>query len=253
MIARAAAGLAGIVYIDDRHRVRDAIAARYPDLLLLPLADSRGVTTVPLATQCLIEFPTLNVAMLLSSDSAEHRSITQAIQSGVDVFTTRSHDELRQLFLKITGHQRPTLEEFERIDLLTRELPRLRLAKWFALAVRSARTVRTVRDLCELIHVPRRTLIRHLHNGGWPNPAQLMMWARLVRASMLCEKGIRNARALARAGGFSTVKALRSSALLLLASDSLGDIAATPTTVIRSLRAHIRATPLSTGVVSADA
>jgi len=62
--------------------------------------------------------------------------------------------------------------------------------------------------LTRALGISRRTLNRATHRSGWPSPADLIGWGRVLRASAILWRGHEDVADVARLAGFRNSRAL---------------------------------------------
>lgn len=82
-----------------RHGRRATLLARLrlarPDLLIVPLADTRRVPTVPLIALCRSEFPEMSVLVLSAGTPSRGSALLEAVRMGAAVLVAPDAQELR--------------------------------------------------------------------------------------------------------------------------------------------------------------
>lgn len=236
-----------ILFVDDRVRLVRSVIATRPSLVLFPVQDVHGDLSGPLIARLRREAPDIASAVLIRYGEPAH-GVLDAVRDGASICYWKGETDLVDSIrafgaLESSPRSDPTVIRALLVGLHPDHCVHV-LAHCTEFAHRRLR----VEDVAHEFRVSRRSLSRWMRLASWPVPAELIEWARLLRASVVQWRDESNVAALARASGFSDPASLRRAASLLLKSQLPMTHALTPLLVTTMLRRRLES--LSRGQVT---
>lgn len=198
---------ARIQFVDERSSFAQLVASMRPHAVFLPPADANGVPSAPMIERLRLEVPDIHI-VVLAHTSESSREIASAIRCGAQIAVLGEQRDLRAVFAGLGRSGHLAARERHAIRALVAELDPAALVDILLQCARHAHRAMSVSDLSHLIGIPRRTLSRRARSAGWPPPAELIEWGRLLRASVMQWRESSSLIALARASGFVTASSL---------------------------------------------
>jgi hypothetical protein len=254
MISEAAKGLIDVEYVDRPAALSRWLSGSRSVLLLLPSADSKGVSMAGLAVRWKTQLPDLMTVVILTQKSGAGRAISSAARAGLPLVSISSHTELRQLFKEALGHSAVTPEEQARIEAAVAPLPSELGRTILTDAAMFAHEHLTRELLAARLGISLVTLVRRCGAAALPAPSELITWGQLLRVSVSSGRELTSPFALARAAGFSDVAELRRSIESLLKLPGVGGAELTPAQVMQALGSRLpapaRAIPIESPIRS---
>jgi hypothetical protein len=228
-----------ILHVDDRRSIRRQLGASQPAVVLFPLIDQRGMTTRPLVECALREAPDALTVVCVPPGSST-RGLADVIQLGARLLAWPTDAELQHAVDELLLPA-PFDEADERtLDAMLAELTPPSLVGVVRHCTLFAHQHLSVTGLTRAVGVSRRTLNRTTHRAGWPSPSDLIVWGRILRASVIHLRGRDGAADVARLAGFRNVQALASALEHALgAGTTLDDLA--PVRINDALRRAVSA------------
>ena len=207
-IARALAGVAQFERVENRRDVLKRLDAIHPSVLMMPAVDASGVATAALVERCIAHAPDVRVLIVIPSRIGIGHSISRAVGLRAAVVSVTSASELRATVVQLLARGYLSDEDSARLTQLLHGLEPKPLAHLLLNAVHRAHERLDVTQLALLGRRSRRSLARDLNGAGWPQPADLILWARLFCAGFVNEPASLNLAAVARVSGFNSAQAL---------------------------------------------
>jgi AraC-like DNA-binding protein len=225
-------------YVDDRTRLVTTAIALRPTAVLLPVQDAAGTTCAPLAARLCAEAPDVRVITLWRPDH-DHDELTEAIRAGSELFAVRAASDIIQCVADLRGAGTLSTSDLDAVRALLADLEPPWLVEILLASARWAHRGLSVGDFAQLAGYSRRTLGRQTIRAGWPVPAELVEWGRLLRASLIQWREQSTLAALAHASGFTGPHALHRTADRLLGEKVVLPGTLTPLGVSSALRRRL--------------
>jgi AraC-like DNA-binding protein len=227
-----------LTYVPDRTRLVAATIAHRPIAVLLPVHDAAGITCAPLAARICAEVPDVRVITLWRPDQ-ERSALADVIRAGSELFPVASTADVVRCISRLRGAGTLSSSELDAVRALLADLEPSWLVEILLASVRWAHRGLSVGDFARLVGYSRRTLGRQTIRAGWPVPAELVEWGRLLRASLIQWREQSTLAALAHASGFTGPHALHRTADRLLGEKVMLPGTLTPLGVSSALRRRL--------------
>jgi hypothetical protein len=238
----AAEGLAEVEYLSGRASLVERVAQSRPAILVVPTADSRGASTGIATGHARKAAPDLLAVMLVTGRPGAYRAIPEAVRAGSRIMCASTAAELRNVILQALGRYEVSTEELAQVGLILQSVtsPLLRAALGEATLFAHERL--TVDMLTARMRLPRRTFFRQLDVEGAPLPQEILLWGRVIRASVAAWRREASPFALARAAGFNDMADLQETCASLLDRDEIRPDELMPAVVAGALRRRLQGT-----------
>jgi AraC-like DNA-binding protein len=198
-----------ILVVDDRRSIRRQLCACQPAVVLFPLVDPRGMTTRPLVECALREAPDALTVVCVPPGTST-RGLADVMQLGARLLAWPTDAELQQAVEELLLPLPFDDNDQRAVDAMLADLappPMVSLVRHCTLF---AHQRLSVTSLTRALGVSRRTLNRATHRAGWPSPADLIAWGRVLQASVIRRRGHDDVADIARLAGFRNAGALAS-------------------------------------------
>jgi hypothetical protein len=239
----AAEGLAEVEYLSGRASLVERVAQSRPAILVVPTADSRGASTGVAAGHAREASPDLLAVMLVTGRPGAFRAIPEAVRAGARVTCASTAAELRDIILQALGRYEVSTEELAQVGLVLEPVTSPLLRSALGEATLFAHEQLTVEILTARMRLPRRTFFRQLVAEGAPLPQEILLWGRVIRASVAAWRREASPFALARAAGFSDMPDLQATCASLLGRDDIRPDELMPSVVAGALRRRLQGAP----------
>jgi AraC-like DNA-binding protein len=198
-----------ILHVDDRRSIRRELGARQPAVVLFPLVDQRGMTTRPLVECALREAPDALTVVCVPPGTST-RGLADVIQLGARLLAWPTDAELQhavdELFLPAPFDD----VDQQGLDAMLDDLAPPEMLSLVRHCTLYAHQRLSDTSLARALGVSQRTLNRSTHRAGWPSPSDLILWGRVLRASVIRWRGRDDVADIARLAGFRNAQALTS-------------------------------------------
>jgi len=196
-----------ILVVDDRRSIRKQLCACQPAVVLFPLVDQRGMTTRPLVECALREAPDA-LTVVCVPPGASTRGLADVIQLGARLLAWPTDAELQQAVDELLLPAPFDDDDQRAVDAMLHELAPAPMVSLVRHCTLFAHQRLSVTSLTRALGISRRTLNRATHRSGWPSPADLIGWGRVLRASAILWRGHEDVADVARLAGFRNSRAL---------------------------------------------
>lgn len=227
-----------VVFLDDRVRLIRYAMARHPSVVAFPSVDHHGSSSAPLIERIRTELPDVLVVVLVQR-GVSVKGVPEAIRAGAMVHHWSTAQEVAA-GLRSLGGASSALPEPAVLEALLSDLYPQLCVDVLLKSVMRAHLHLNVMLLADELHVSRRSLSRWLRDAGWPSPAAMIEWGRLLHASVLQWRDDASVTSLAQASGFRTPKALQRALRKHLSPGLQTAVTITPLRVVMALRRRLR-------------
>jgi len=104
IVDEAAHGIDGVIRPRDRRGLVVALRRQPARLVVLPVTDSCGLPTIPIARRCAAICANVTIAIFVPARYDRHRPIAEALLDGIEVMPASSPDELRRHIDRLSGY-----------------------------------------------------------------------------------------------------------------------------------------------------
>lgn len=198
-----------ILHVDDRRSIRKQLGARQPAVVLFPLVDQRGMSTRPLVECALREAPDALTVVCVPPGTST-RGLADVIQLGARLLAWPTDAELQHAVDELLLPAPFDDADRQALDTMLGELEPPAMVSLLRHCTLFAHQRLTVTSLTRALGVTRRTLNRTTQRAGWPSPSDLIVWGRVLRASVIRWRGRDDVTDIARLAGFQSSHALAS-------------------------------------------
>jgi AraC-like DNA-binding protein len=203
----AARTVASIISIHDRGAVHQQVCMRRPEFLLLPLADPRGVSMLPIIELLARDAPSTK-AVVCIPPGGHTLGLAHALQLHATLLTWASDVELKRGVAAILTPATFSDADRRAIESVLYGLEPVRLIPILLESAALAHRRISVGALASVLGISRRTLNRLVQHYAWPRPSELIIWGRLLRAGAVRMRVTDSTHSVATAAGFNTPAAL---------------------------------------------
>jgi AraC-like DNA-binding protein len=239
-IARVSVPGVAIVLIDGRVGILKRVAALRPRAIVFPAMDLHGDDCAPLIERVLHELAEVAPAVLVRRGT-KSLGISASIRAGAALYTWANDDDLAAALLSLSGESAERRGETLALAALVERLQPTDCVAALVVCIERSHRRLDAEALAQMLTLSSRTLRRRMHGAGWPPPAELIQWGRLVRASLIQWREESTLGALANAAGFRSPQAMARCARRLLGSSRLLRETLTPGLVGVALRRRVDA------------
>jgi hypothetical protein len=240
LLNEAASGLAEVEYLSGRASLVNRVAQSRPAILVVPTADARGASTGAAAGHARDASPDLLAVMLVTGRPGAFRAIPEAVRADARVTCASTAKELRDIILQALGRYEVSTEELAQVGLVLDSVTSPLLRSALGEATLFAHEHLTVDILTARMRMPRRTFFRQLVADGAPLPQEILLWGRVIRASVAAWRREASPFALARTAGFSDMADLQAACASLLGREDIRPDELMPAVVAGALRQRLR-------------
>jgi AraC-like DNA-binding protein len=198
-----------ILHVDDRRSIRRELGARQPAVVLFPLVDQRGMTTRPLVECALREAPDALTVVCVPPGTST-RGLADVIQLGARLLAWPTDAELQHAVDELLLPAPFDDVDQQGLDAMLDDLAPPEMLSLVRHCTLYAHQRLSVTSLARALGVSQRTLNRSTHRAGWPSPSDLILWGRVLRASVIRWRGRDDVADIARLAGFRNAQALAS-------------------------------------------
>ena len=198
-----------ILHVDDRRSIRKQLGARQPAVVLFPLVDQRGMSTRPLVECALREAPDALTVVCVPPGTST-RGLADVIQLGARLLAWPTDAELQHAVDELLLPAPFDDADHQALDTMLHELTPPAMVGLVRHCALFAHQRLTVTGLARALGVSQRTLSRTTHRAGWPSPSDLIVWGRVLRATIIRWRGRDDVADIARLAGFRNAQALAS-------------------------------------------
>jgi AraC-like DNA-binding protein len=198
-----------ILHVDDRRSIRRELGARQPAVVLFPLVDPRGMTTRPLVECALREAPDALTVVCVPPGTST-RGLADVIQLGARLLAWPTDAELQHAVDELLLPAPFDDVDQQGLDAMLDDLAPPEMLSLVRHCTLYAHQRLSVTSLARALGVSQRTLNRSTHRAGWPSPSDLILWGRVLRASVIRWRGRDDVADIARLAGFRNAQALAS-------------------------------------------
>jgi AraC-like DNA-binding protein len=229
-----------LVFHPDRGSLLAFVHASRPAAVLLPPRDAAGRESAPLVARLRAETPDVVAYVVLAPDTVTH-GLVEAVLAGAEIAHLRDAAGARAFLDGLRDRRGLSASETEAATALLAGLGPPALIAALMLCVTRAHERLAATDLAAALGLSRSALARRVRAEGWPTPAELIEWGRLIYASVLMWREAASVVALAQASGFDSADALRRVTQRRLGSSTSAPLDLTPLRVSAALRRRIAA------------
>lgn len=227
-----------ITFEENRSLIAQAVLREVPAAVLLPLTSRDGTSCVPLVARLREELAHVPIVVVAPARSSS-AGLAAAIRAGAHVALYGAVADLRSLLVALSRTTHYSVRDRNALQALLAGVEPASLLEVLLCSVRHAHRALTVPDLCRRTGIAPRTLSRLSQRAGWPPPAELIEWGRLLRASLLRWRESTGLAALAHASGFRSASSLAKSVRRRLGSNEIVAQQLSPLNVGASFRRRI--------------
>jgi AraC-like DNA-binding protein len=195
-----------ILHVDDRRSIRRELGARQPAVVLFPLVDPRGMTTRPLVECALREAPDALTVVCVPPGTST-RGLADVIQLGARLLAWPTDAELQHAVDELLLPAPFDDVDQQGLDAMLDDLAPPEMLSLVRHCTLYAHQRLSVTSLARALGVSQRTLNRATHRAGWPSPSDLILWGRVLRASVIRWRGRDDVADIARLAGFRNAQA----------------------------------------------
>lgn len=211
-----------VLHVDDRRSIRKQLGARQPAVVLFPLVDQRGMSTRPLVECALREAPDALTVVCVPPGTST-RGLADVIQLGARLLAWPTDAELQHAVDELLLPAPFDDADRQALDAMLAELEPPAMVGIVRHCTLFAHQRLTVTSLTRALGVTRRTLNRATQRAGWPSPSDLIVWGRILRASVIRWRGRDEVADIARLAGFRSSQALASALECCVGSGTMLD------------------------------
>ena len=246
-LAPAADGLAEFEHVGSPMALVGRLKRSRPVMLILPTADRRGASVAPLAARCAAESPDIRQVLVATRKAGAGYGLRGALRTDAALVSVASSEELRAVIATTLGQRALWPAERAQMELvLARATPPLVRAALTQATIFAHEDLTTDLLAARLEH-SRYKLFRDLRGSGSPNARELILWGRLVRASIVAWRERASLFALSRVAGFPSPRELVRACHSLLGVAHVEPRLLTPSCVARALRSRLDQPPPAAG------
>lgn len=198
-----------ILHVDDRRSIRKQLGVRQPAVVLFPLVDQRGMSTRPLVECALRDAPDALTVVCVPPGTST-RGLADVIQLGARLLAWPTDAELQHAVDELLLPAPFDDVDQQGLDAMLHDLAPPEMLSLVRHCTLHAHQRLSVTSLARSLGVSQRTLNRSTHRAGWPSPSDLVMWGRVLRASVIRWRGRDDVADIARLAGFRNAQALTS-------------------------------------------
>jgi len=201
-------GRADLRACDRIHELISLLATTRVDLVVVAPWDAAGTRVAPVIRQVRDRLPSVPIAIYCTLTADAVREIVALTKSGADEVIFRTADDHAAALwprLLISINRRAADEA---LDALHSVLP-TGIEPIISYCLDRAETGVSVAEVAAAFHVHRKTLVNRMAAAGFPAPACLISWCRLLLAARLLEDPGRAVEQVALELGFGSGAALR--------------------------------------------
>lgn len=218
LLARACPPRGAPVMLDDPEALVERVRSTPGTNVLLPGHTAAGVAVAPLVRECRLADPSVHVTVLVTPRPGIPRGIRRAIRAGASVETVRTVAEMRAVLRAAGQAGGLTKQEWSRARQVIRRAIPEDVQPFVVTAFLDAVARPSATEVAERAGMGLRTVTRRLLRHGLPGAAEMMDWARLLRAAVIRAR-VRDDGAVARAAGFTGTAALQRSVRTMLGAE----------------------------------
>ena len=196
-----------ILVVDDRRSIRKQLCACQPAVVFFPLVDQRGTTTRPLV-ECALRAAPDALTVVCVPPGTSTRGLADVIQLGAHLLAWPTDAELQHAVDELLLPAPFDDVDQRALDAMLDELVPPQMVSLVRHCTLFAHQRLSVTSLTRALGISRRTLNRATHRSGWPSPADLIGWGRVLRASAILWRGHEDVADVARLAGFRNSRAL---------------------------------------------
>jgi AraC-like DNA-binding protein len=204
-----------LTFVDDRVALIRRARSLQPRVVLLPLRDAYGMSSVPLIARLRENVPSARVVVLLAPGTPRG-GLAETIRVGGEIAILARQADLRSVLYRTNQAEGLSTRELEATRSLLGGLQPTELREVLVFCVMNAHRRLTVGEVAMRRGLSPRAFARQAEAAQWPSPSELIGWGGLLRASLMEWSESSRLPELARASGFASTRTLQRIAERLL-------------------------------------
>jgi hypothetical protein len=204
-----------LTFVDARVALIRRARSLQPRVVLLPLRDAYGLSSVPLIARLRENVPAARVVVLLAPGTP-CGGFAETIRVGGEIAILARQADLRSVLYRTDCAEGLSAREHEAARSLLRGLQPTALREVLVFCVMNAHRRLTVGEVAMWRGRSTRAFGRQAKAAHWPSPSELIGWGGLLRASLMEWTESSRLPELARASGFASTRTLQRIAERLL-------------------------------------